>query len=54
LTREELAREIAITITDLSAKVREAILAGNSGAAVEWAQALCDTCNAHRIVSEEF
>lgn len=49
----EIERDLATSVLDLSAKVREAVLAGNAGGAVEWAGALRDATAAWREVAEQ-
>lgn len=47
MTRDQLAADVAITITDLSAKVRELILGGNGSEAANYASALRDACSGY-------
>jgi hypothetical protein len=49
----DLTDDITTTAIDLSQKVREAILAGNAHAAVDWATALENTCAALETVKDE-
>jgi hypothetical protein len=53
MTQAEIADHIGTTAVDLSTKIREAILAGNAGAAVDWAAALRDTAVAFAEVTDE-
>lgn len=53
MTRDELAEDVTMTIADLSAKIREAVLAGNSAAAEQWASALWNACSAYDYLSDD-
>jgi len=51
MTADELLEHLAVTIADLSTKLREAVLAGNSGAAADWGSALSSACSGYDYLS---
>lgn len=48
----DTVRDVETTVVDLSAKVRESVLAGNAAGATDWASALRDACAALRDLEE--
>jgi hypothetical protein len=53
VTADELLSDMSLTIADLSQKVREAVLAGNSSGAEQWSAALQNTCGAYDYLVED-